>query len=860
MRNIWKVKPNGKKDLKYIFRNCNSGDIILLAPGAYHFPDGFIIRNPHKHSVTIKGIGENPNDVIINSSISIGSGVNISFSNLTINSLHEKNGLYVKEQSTVNLNRVFVNGEFSGKYPSIYCRNSTLNMEASEVYIAEDKIDSVHLTELSEANIKSSKLSSLHSAKSKVQLHDNQIIVACTIKEDSVVHSTGVLDLPTSNSKYYSILVNSGARATIETIHANHAPVISKVEQASLTIKEAIIDPNLSVEIRYKSRAKIDVPENVALINLDTKERKRANKPQNMNQSVPNNQLKTQPPKKKGNKKKVSQTPNNQEPKKQQTGLEELNSLFGLHNLKKQINEFINIVKFNQLQKEQGRNPIPITLHSLFLGNPGTGKTTVARILGRTLYETGVIPTDTFVEVTRKDLVSEYIGETAKKTQEVLDRSKGGILFIDEAYSLYSESEKDHGKEAVDTILTFMEDNRYNTMIIFAGYTDEMNQFLKMNSGLESRIPNKFYFDDYSPEEIAQIGYTNLKKQGYKLNEKKYKDIVMWLYSHSIDKSNARWVRNINEKLLKAHATRVIETQSKDTITIPDEVIDSLTGNEKLNKEEKMKELLNQLDNLIGLDNVKEYVHRLMQQAKVDKMLMDEGNVTNKPSYHMIFAGNPGTGKTTVANIIAELFYYLNILPTPNVKVVDRSDLVGPYIGHTEKKTKEVLEQAMGGVLFIDEAYQLSSESENDFGKQAIETLITYLENHRDKFVVILAGYTDEMEEFLNVNPGLRSRIPNQIIFPDYTPEEVATIVEKMITKDWKVNVPLLKSTVIDIYSSLPSYEQANARWARNFSEKLIQLHKSWVAENSSIVEDIKKIDDVVILDIERDYLDSANV
>src|SRR5699024_10191291 len=158
--------------------------------------------------------------------------------------------------------------------------------------------------------------------------------------------------------------------------------------------------------------------------------------------------------------------------------------------------KFINTVKFNQSRKEQGFKESSLTLHSLFLGNPGTGKTTVARILGRVLYENGVIGTDNFVEVTRKDLVGEYIGQTAQRTQEILDKSKGGILFIDEAYALHSDSENDFGKEAVDTLLTFMEDNRENTMIIFAGYTDEMNQFIKMNSGLESRTPNTFYFAD----------------------------------------------------------------------------------------------------------------------------------------------------------------------------------------------------------------------------------------------------------------------------------------------------------------------------------------------------------------------------
>lgn len=543
------------------------------------------------------------------------------------------------------------------------------------------------------------------------------------------------------------------------------------------------------------------------------------------------------------------------QPAVEKTPLEQLQALYGLETVKKQALKFIKNVQFNRQRLAEGRSANEINLHSLFLGNPGTGKTTVARLLGQVLADEGVVENTNFIEVTRGDLVDVNIGGTAQKTGALLEAARGGILFVDEAYSLYKDSNQDFGQEAVDTILKYMEDHRGEIMVIFAGYTEEMQNFINMNPGLRSRVPNEFNFEDYSPEEIAEIGYRNLLDQDYEVDEQRYKDIVMSRYSHTIDESNARWVRNFNQELISVMVDRVLETESTDNVTITEEDLDNFTGGNQEEKQKHIDEQLAKLEGLVGLDNVKNEVASLIKEAQADRILAKANPMMSKPSYHMVFEGNPGTGKTTVAEIIAKLFYNLDILPSPNVKVVERSDLVGSYIGHTEKNTKRVIEEAMGGVLFVDEAYQLmSAEGSNDFGKQAIETLLTALENYRDKFVVIFAGYTAEMEQFLNANPGLRSRVQKKIIFPDYSPQEVAQIVANILAKSWTFNEAKLKAVVSEIYQNLPAQEKANGRWARNFSEEAAKQQKVFIVDNDVPLEDMRTIKDTLFDELLEAY------
>lgn len=237
---------------------------------------------------------------------------------------------------------------------------------------------------------------------------------------------------------------------------------------------------------------------------------------------------------------------------KKLSAFEALDQMIGLNRVKEQVKEFVAVSVVNKKRMEKGLSVNTQTLHSIFAGNPGTGKTTVARLLGQLLFEKGVIKKNLLIETSRADLVAQYIGQTAVKTRKVLESALGGILFIDEAYTLTPNSDNDFGGEAINEILKFMEDHRAEIMIIFAGYSNEMEKFLQTNSGLKSRIPNTFDFEDYSSDEMIDIGLSMLRADKYEVNEEIYKDVFLNNLKLSNDHSNGRWVRNFNESIQKS--------------------------------------------------------------------------------------------------------------------------------------------------------------------------------------------------------------------------------------------------------------------------------------------------------------------
>jgi SpoVK/Ycf46/Vps4 family AAA+-type ATPase len=265
--------------------------------------------------------------------------------------------------------------------------------------------------------------------------------------------------------------------------------------------------------------------------------------------------------------------------------MEDLDALIGLTAIKDDVKELIAFVKIQKMRKEQGLKAVPVSLHLVFTGNPGTGKTTVARILARLYKQIGVLSKGQLVEVDRSGLVAGYVGQTAIKTQEKISQAMGGVLFIDEAYAL-SQKDDAFGQEAIDTILKAMEDNRDDFVVIVAGYTEPMEVFINSNPGLKSRFNKYIEFEDYSIDDLEKIFMMNCKKYDYVLEEDVEKHvrelIVQRKMEHSENYANAREVRNLFEEIITNQAKRVADLENPDSEAMTKICLQDLPGADKV--------------------------------------------------------------------------------------------------------------------------------------------------------------------------------------------------------------------------------------------------------------------------------------
>lgn len=456
----------------------------------------------------------------------------------------------------------------------------------------------------------------------------------------------------------------------------------------------------------------------------------------------------------------------------------QLENLVGLDNVKAYLDSLETNLKLQERRRAQGLKTSGVTMHMVFTGNPGTGKTTVARLLAAYLKALGVLSSGQLVEVSRQDLVGEYVGSTAIKTAAVIRSALGGVLFIDEAYSLHRGDGDSFGLEAIDTLVKAMEDHKDDLVVILAGYDKEMKEFLESNSGLKSRFPNFIHFDDYTAQEMLAIADITAKSKGYVIADSCRSGLLKKFDRAQIpgrnDGGNGRLVRNVIEKAILQQARRLSDKKDEKadlTLLLPEDF--------ELEMDQPF-DLDAAFQKIVDRQNIKDYIRGLAARVKISKAREKTGLVAAGANCeNLIFSGNAGSGRTLCAQLFAEVLNGLGLIHTDRLVVADRSSLIAGYVGQTAQKTKEVAESALGGILAVDDADSLYTGAENDFGKEALEALVSAMEQYRESLMVILIGTPEGLTRVFDAVPGLEACFAEKFDFPDYSPEELMKIAEE---------------------------------------------------------------------------------
>eukprot|EP01051_Picozoa_sp_SAG22_P010407 SAG22_NODE_936_length_6422_cov_3.290843_1_plen_1340_part_00 len=432
-------------------------------------------------------------------------------------------------------------------------------------------------------------------------------------------------------------------------------------------------------------------------------------------------------------------------------------------------------------------------LNMVIVGNPGTGKTTFARLLFRFLRAYGVLSKDAFVEKNALELMGEYCGSTTPRVKAAVADAMGGCLFLDEAYALAGDGKFQN--EAIRTLLTEVENNRTGLLVVLAGYKDKMGKLMRADPGLPRRFPKEISLPDYTPEQIAHIALNaagpqfGLRFADDTLVEKVGKHIGD-VHRADIARQNGGLAINLLEQAVNRRLARLMQagggTVADDCLTAEDFGIVEVVAEDRAT----MKAAVDaEIDALVGCANAKAFIKDI--KAKVAYVEAGGNPTVLRTCLNIVITGNPGTGKTTFSRLLFRFLYAYGVLTKDAFVEKNALELKGKYVGHTAPNVKDAFGDAMGGCLFLDEAYALAGDgrSSDNFSNEAVRTLMTEVENNRTNLLVVLAGYKDKMEILMKADPGMPRRFPQALHLADYTPAELAEIAASVASSRFEMEL-----------------------------------------------------------------------
>ncbi|KAG6968336.1 hypothetical protein JG687_00003807 [Phytophthora cactorum] len=479
---------------------------------------------------------------------------------------------------------------------------------------------------------------------------------------------------------------------------------------------------------------------------------------------------------------------------KLQAVLDEVEEKTGWHKIKEEMKKLVRISDENYERELKGQETVPVCLNRLFLGNPGTGKTTCAGYYGRVLKALYFLSNGEVVKKTAGDFIGNHVGESQTKTAQILDMSKGKVLVIDEAYNL---NDNLYGKQVLDVLVEKVQGTESDDLaVLLIGYEHEMLEMLRThNPGLMRRFPPQyaFHFDDYTEHELLGILEWNCSKRSvtcpYEVAEALLKQLALQKTQPNFGNAGAV------EQLLKHAMGKAISRPMVNGMTVL--ALEDVGVDVSGEKSKEQKDPVKLLDKLYRMDEIKEQLIQLRNQ-----MIVADREGSGLPEVgHFVFRGSPGTGKTTVARVMAEILHGMGVLATPKLVETSGLDLTGEHVGQTKQKVTDKLGEAKGGLLFIDEAYELGK---GVYGEEAMTTLVAAMTDPSYVgMVIIIAGYPKDIDQMLDRNVGLKSRFTRFIDFPDWEAQDaVVFLSEKAESENFDVEseaVLSLQKTFVEL-------------------------------------------------------------